>query len=83
MTPTENIAQAVAERLVPLKCNGQRCCKYKMTGSNQTFGSFPDNACGNRLELGWYCTLPRGHEGDHIACNSTTHDLKRWPNEND
>jgi hypothetical protein len=27
------------------------------------------------------CTLPAGHEGDHMACNSVSHHLARWPQE--
>jgi hypothetical protein len=28
---------------------------------------------------GWECTRERGHEGDHVACSTTTHRLKTWP----
>ena len=31
---------------------------------------------------GMICTLPHGHDGDHIACGTPPrHNLRRWPNE--
>lgn len=26
------------------------------------------------------CTLPKRHKGDHIACGSHEHNIRRWPN---
>ena len=26
----------------------------------------------------WFCTLPKGHEGHHIACGTNNHDLCVW-----
>lgn len=27
------------------------------------------------------CTRTKGHAGEHVACGTTDHDLKRWPND--
>lgn len=32
-------------------------------------------------KAGFKCTRPAGHEGDHIACAFTSHELHFWPRE--
>ncbi len=34
----------------------------------------------NSYTLAFVCTLPRGHDGDHIACCYDKHDIHRWEN---
>ena len=34
--------------------------------------------CGNN-GLGWICTKPAGHPGDHVACGKHAHDIISWP----
>lgn len=37
--------------------------------------------CGDYSEeFDFYCTLPKGHPGDHVACGPGGHDLASWPN---
>lgn len=26
----------------------------------------------------WTCTLPPGHDGSHVACSSTNHNIRVW-----
>jgi len=28
----------------------------------------------------YFCTMPEGHSGDHVACTFGLHNLKSWPN---
>lgn len=57
-----------------LKCGGKQCI---ISDEHQD-----DESCRstNTSGTGWACTLPDGHDGDHIACSSNDHDLSRWPN---
>lgn len=37
--------------------------------------------CLSKDEEGWVCSLPKGHEGNHMACGGRMyHDLRQWPN---
>uniref|UniRef100_A0A6H2A6E3 Uncharacterized protein n=1 Tax=viral metagenome TaxID=1070528 RepID=A0A6H2A6E3_9ZZZZ len=29
--------------------------------------------------MGWGCTRPKGHEGAHVACGITYHEIHTWP----
>ena len=31
---------------------------------------------------GWYCTQVKGHEGNHIACALSRHEMYEWPQDN-
>jgi len=39
------------------------------------------DACRVKSAEGFRCTLPRGHEGEHIACSDHHHNIKSWHNE--
>ena len=36
--------------------------------------------CGNYGPTEYYCSLIKGHDGDHKACCSARHNICRWPN---
>lgn len=43
---------------------------------------FQGPACGSTTsdeDRTFYCTLKQGHDGEHIACGTFDHDVKRWP----
>lgn len=37
------------------------------------------NWCGHESDDGWYCSRAPGHSGNHIACNTTEHNIASWP----
>jgi hypothetical protein len=30
--------------------------------------------------IGYRCTRPQGHSGNHVACHDEAHQLAKWPN---
>jgi hypothetical protein len=70
---------------------GNRLVKTYTPGRVAVFKSL---ACGGRCDHpgiencgclttkenhGWLCTLPKGHEGEHIACGGDHHRYFAWP----
>lgn len=53
------------------ECNGKKC-KFDKNIQICSARSGKDDP--------WFCTLPRGHKGDHIACSPgvSIHNLARW-----
>ncbi len=46
----------------------------------------PDNDCPGRdvwSKQVWYCTRPKKHRGDHVACTNAEHSISIWPQEED
>lgn len=41
-------------------------------------GTDVDDCAATMPERGLFCTLPNGHEGDHIAHNSLDQEIARW-----
>lgn len=38
-----------------------------------------NNACGAMGPNNYYCTLPKGHAGKHVACSTDEHAIECWP----
>ena len=36
--------------------------------------------CPSKGPFGFCCTRERGHDGDHVACGGSSHNMERWHN---
>ena len=53
-----------------------RCMVYGKTHTIE-YGNIP-GACNQKHGFAMFCTLPAGHSGKHIACNTYAHCIDFW-----